>query len=129
MTNPKSDTFHIKRFSDHLRDDLTVADVLAMDGSQATLEALKACVASHNDLAHHLEQEHERNNQLQEQLDVLHRGTFKAYSDIATLEKRIEELERRFSSHYHEHTESVSGFESVGITRTTTGPLPKGENN
>ena len=48
MTNPKSDTFHIKRFSDHLRDDLTVADVLAMDGSQATLEALKACVASHN---------------------------------------------------------------------------------
>lgn len=101
-TKAMSDTLHIKRFSDHLRDGLTVAEVLAMDGPQATLEALKACVASHNDLAHHLEQEHDRNNQLEKMHHLV-------YKDLVRLQERIEELELRFNSNAHPH--------------------PKGENN
>lgn len=106
-------TFHIKRYREYLDTD---ADPRYLN---------RLAEAAHDDLAHHLELEHERNNQLQEQLDVLHRSTFKAYSDIATLEKRIEELNEMVTSHRHD-----DGTGSLSCTASFQGSdLPKGENN
>ena len=83
-----------------------------------------------------VEQEHEHNNQLQEQLDVLHRSTFKAYSDIAILEEKLnalisivrqasfppgvfDKVHKLFESSRNEFFKSVK----------EEGDLPKGENN
>lgn len=101
-----SDTLHIPRWRE-----LHPDDSVAHDGEFA-----------HNMLASALEQEHEHNNQLQEQLDVLHRGTFKAYSDIATLEKRIEELE----IYIRKELLNIAMDRAFVLSSPT---FPKGENN
>lgn len=56
-----SDTLHLKRFNEYLDERRNAGSFdLAMP-------------AMLNDLAHHLEQEHERNNQLEKRVDVLER--------------------------------------------------------